>query len=499
MKHSNFVKKPIPGRFIAIAFIVGTVSLGNAIASAEMLTVEECIQIALNKNFDIRISENTTKRAEQDVEIADAAFQPSFGITTSDSFNTQIRSGDRLDGAAQPQSNAQNTRATVSKDFISGGTLSLSTRLNRRFSNSTNSTINPSYNADTTLSIRQPLLSGYGPAVAKARKRLSLLSLEQAKYDFQATVLRIINDTEVAYHSLAFAQEQLEVRKAALQLAETLLGENKTKMETGIATSLDVLQAQVGVANATDRRLRAEKSLEDARDNLLTILGEDILTNKSIVVEAPDVAAPVAPELETTFSKVIDNAPRYLTLLNQKIQREVELKRAKRNRLPSLNLIGDYSLTGLESNLKGAYDDVTETDSFNWQWSLSLDIPWGLNEKKADYIKAQIQLDTEDARASREKQRLFRDTRIAVRNVTTAIDGISIKELATNLSAEEFEMEKAKFDAGLSTGRRVLEAQQRMDESKVDELQAKIDLLNAYSNLRELDGASLDRYGIQFE
>jgi outer membrane protein len=93
----------------------------------------------------------------------------------------------------------------------------------------------------------------------------------------------------------------------------------------------------------------------------------------------------------------------------------------------------------------------------------------------------------------------MRDTRIAVRNVTTALEGISIRELATKLSIEEFEMEKAKFDAGLSTGRQVLEAQQRMDESRVDELQAKIDLLNAYSDLRELDGASINRYGIHFD
>ena len=53
--------------------------------------------------------------------------------------------------------------------------------------------------------------------------------------------------------------------------------------------------------------------------------------------------------------------------------------------------------------------------------------------------------------------------------------------------------------AGLSTGRQVLEAQQRMDESRVVELQAKIDLLDAYSELRALDGASLERYGIEFE
>ncbi len=483
---------------IAIAATIGF-SFIDAPAYGRTLTVEECIQIALDKNFDVRISENTTRRAEQDVKIADAEFEPSFGLTTSDSFNTQVRSGNLLDGAAQPQSNAQSTRATVSKGLDTGGTLSLSTRLNRNFSNSTNSTINPRYNASTTLSIRQPLLSGYGPAVAKARRKLSELSLEQAKIDFQATVLRIINDTEIAYHSLAFAQEQWEVRKAALELAETLLSENKTKQEKGAATGLDVLQAEVGVANATDRLLRAEKAVHDAQDNLLTIIGEDKFDGGLLTVEAPNVENTIAPDVDATFTNVINNAPRYLTLLNQRQQREIELKRAKRNRLPSVNLNGDYSLTGLEASKKSAYDDVTEAESFNWQWSLSVDVPWGLNEKKANYVKAQIQLDTEDARASREQQRLMRDTRIAIRNVTTAIDGIGIKELATRLSAEEFEMEKAKFDAGLSIGRRVLEAQQRMDESQVDELQAKIDLLDAYSNLRELDGASLNRYGIEFE
>lgn len=478
---------------LAASFIFAATSFGN------LLTVETCIRIALEKNFDIRISENDTKRAEQDVKIANAEFQPSFSVSTSDSFTTQVRSANKLDGSAQPLSNAQSNRATVSQDLSTGGTVSVSTRLNRNFSNSTNSTINPRYNASTTLNIRQPLLSGYGPAVSKARRRLSKISLEQAQLNFQATVLSIINGAESAYHSLVFAQEQRAVRKAALELAKNLLEENKAKEQTGIATSLDVLQAQVGVANATDRLLRAEKSVEDSQDRLLTIIGEDALIGETLSVEAPDIGNPPMPEIDTTFTKVIENAPRYLTLLNQKQRREIELKRSKRNRLPSLNLNGDYALTGLEKSVLGAYDDVSEHESFNWQWSLSLDIPWGLNQKKADYMKAQIQLDSEEARASREKQRLIRDTRIAIRNITAAIDGAGIKQLATELSAKEFEMEKAKFDAGLSTGRRVLEAQQRMDESKVNELQSKIDLLNAYSSLRELDGESLVRYGIQFD
>ena len=134
--------------------------------------------------------------------------------------------------------------------------------------------------------MRQPLLSGYGPDVAKARRRLARLSLDQANLDFQATVLQVVNTVESSYHLLAFAQEQLNVRQAALDLANALFSENRTKMDTGIATSLDVLQAEVGVANATDRLLRAEKELEDAKDRLITVIGDESLRERPLIVEA---------------------------------------------------------------------------------------------------------------------------------------------------------------------------------------------------------------------
>ena len=100
--------------------------------------------------------------------------------------------------------------------------------------------------------------------------------------------------------------------------------------------------------------MRAEKALEDAKDRLITVIGDESLRERPLIVEAPDVEDPIEPDVETTFNRVIENAPRYLTLLNQRHQREIELRRAKRNRLPSLNLNGDYSLTGLEGSLESA-------------------------------------------------------------------------------------------------------------------------------------------------
>jgi len=221
-----------------------------------------------------------------------------------------------------------------------------------------------------------------------------------------------------------------------------------------------------------------------------------MLTFETEEILKPSIDIPSEDELFTT---ALAHQPRYQTLLNQIDQRHVELKRARRNRLPTLNLNGVYAQTGLRGTSGAALDEVGTGDSYNWALNFTVEAPWGLRDRKANYQKAKLQLDSEEARALREKQIILRDSRSAIRLAKLANESIKIKSLASQLSAEEFEMEKAKFDSGLSTGRRVLEAQQRMDESQVDELQSKLDLLNAYSNIQRIDGSLLPRYQIEVD
>lgn len=43
------------------------------------------------------------------------------------------------------------------------------------------------------------------------------------------------------------------------------------------------------------------------------------------------------------------------------------------------------------------------------------------------------------------------------------------------------------------------EAQQRMDESRVDELQSELDFLNTHSYIQRIDGSLLVRYNVEVE
>ena len=80
--------------------------------------------------------------------------------------------------------------------------------------------------------------------------------------------------------------------------------------------------------------------------------------------------------------------------------------------------------------------------------------------------------------------------RSAVRSVETNTENVKIASLSSSLSQKQYELEKARFDAGLSTSYRVLQAQTDLDTARVNELQAKVALNNAIAALHRIEGSS---------
>jgi outer membrane protein TolC len=86
--------------------------------------------------------------------------------------------------------------------------------------------------------------------------------------------------------------------------------------------------------------------------------------------------------------------------------------------------------------------------------------------------------------------------RNAVRDVDTSRESVTIAAQAADLAQRQYEAETERFRNGLSTSRRVLEAQTDLESARVAHLQARLDLQTARAALRRLEGTSLQRYGI---
>jgi outer membrane protein TolC len=89
------------------------------------------------------------------------------------------------------------------------------------------------------------------------------------------------------------------------------------------------------------------------------------------------------------------------------------------------------------------------------------------------------------------------DVRIAVRAVETNLVAVEIAQKATELATRQYEQQKARFDAGLSTSRIVLQFQDDLEAARNSELSAKLNLRRAVSELRRLEGTSLQRFKVE--
>lgn len=469
-----------------------------------VLTLEECVARALNKDFDLRIQNFSTESAKESLTIARATFDPALQVTATSSYSRQPSGTSYLDDAgnivtgSRPTSSFDSTRVGVTQELPTGTVASVSGALNRSKSTPARSQPNPAYNSDVSLTVRQPLLRGAGSRVARSGVERAKLGVTIANLDFKSSVLAVVRNVEAAYYDLAFAREQLGVRRFSLDVANRLLEENRSRRQTGVATDLDVLQAEVQVANARRDTLLAEKTVHDREDRLLSLIEPFGFTEQLGDIRLPDDPVPTI-DAERSYHLARENTPDYAAERTVLEQLKIDAAVARQNRLPGLDLTGSLGYNAKEDSYSNAASRVWTGKGYNWEIDATLSLPWGLRAERARYRQALNNVSREEVKLQQIEQGILVDVRSAVRTVQTSVESARISALATELSQRQFDLEKARYDAGLSTFRRVQEAQADWDTARVNELQAKVALRNALAELYRIEGTSLQRYNIKLQ
>ncbi len=448
------------------------------------LTLEDCVQRALARNFDVEIGRFDTANAAASVSIARAAFDPTLRASST-------RSGSRLEGAANAASGWDN-RIGVSQHVVTGADVTVSSSLNRtehRFV----SPYNPAYDSDVSVSLNQPLLKGAGLTANRAALDQARLGVDRAGLLYRGTLMDLVRDTEVAYYQLHFARRQLVVRRLSLEAAQRLLDENRAKRDTGVLTDLEVLTAEVGVATQQRNVLLAEQQLRNREDALRALVGQFEL-DAPLGDTAFVSAANDNPVVDETFARAKAAQPEYLALQKSIEQLDIERAATRRNRLPQLDLNTTLGYNTERSSASHALDDVLGSDGYNWQVGLELTYPIGSRGDRARLIQATNNLSRARLQLRQVEQDILVQARSSVRAVATSRDAVRVATLAAGLAEKQYELQKARFDAGLSTARLVLDAQTDLDDARVNELSSQVDLLTALAQLRRLEGRSLDGY-----
>ena len=467
----------------------------------QVLQLDEAIDAALLNNLGLITARYAPANEQDSVMVEAAQFDIELFAATSLAESQAAASGSSLDSATLPESETRRAGVGLEKRFSTGASVTVDSNI-RRYSSNNNAVRNPDYSTDVGLSVRQPLLQGAGATVNLAPIVRAQTVADRSLYILRSDVLDVISEVEIAYWNVAFAGAVRDLIGSSLELAESLLEENRARERLGLVTPLEVLQAETELVNQQEDMLQADRLIEDNKDALRRAMGtvsfladlDADLTVNPLPAKLPKLR-PLREVVHDTLDSDADAQAQELAVEVQRINKILAQDKAR----VRFDLTSRVSYLGRDTDGWQGYQGAYNADGYNWNVGLEVRLPWGLREARARVRQADRNIDREAVEWYDIKQQKALLARNSWRAVDTGVKQLEVTQRGVELNQEAFEQERARYGAGLVSYRGVLEAQRDFDQARRQNLSAVIESLRAAIRLSRVDGSILERNGFTWE
>ena len=340
---------------LVIAFaIMSTISAQNS-RNIEYLTLEACVEKALESNFSILISGNNLEVSRNNVTLA--PFLPTLSASSRQSANSGVQRNINEDG--------DRVRSTTSGNSVVNGA-----NLNWR------------------------LFDGFS-MFATREKQEELL--RQGEYNFRSVSENLVMKISAQYFNIISLQNKFKLLNEVVSISRERYEQALLKYNIGSGSGLEQMQAKIYLNSDSSSLLQATENIKNAYIELFKLMNIPLESKYSI-------KDTIIPEPQLDVDHLISNADeKNTTLLALKageVVARLDTKIARASRYPVLDLSAGYNYN---FNQNGYFPSrYNESNGLNWGFSLSVPIFSG-NEINRRISNAKIQ--QENARLTFEQAR----------------------------------------------------------------------------------------------
>jgi outer membrane protein TolC len=464
------------------------------------LALEDCLRRALVNNLTIQIARYNPAIAETGIVQAEAIFDPSYFMNNA-AGRSREETGSFIFGAST-LAQRQWSFATGARSLLpTGATIGLEQDWTYLATNSVFISPDPQWAASMPLTVRQPLLKGAGFEVNKAPIVLARLERNVSLADFETRLMDTLLEVEQTYWQLVLGQATVDAVNDALTAARENLRVVQRRFEEGRDRRVIVSLAESAVTSREADLIAARLALARTSDALKRLMNDPELPLKEPVVlratELP-IAEPV-PVTMATLQQSMLAAIKFRPELQQADERLAQFgvreNVARHERLPRMDLVGQYGLTGLNrtgSQLDWALHRQFGTEFYEWQAGVEFEVPLGNRAAIATYQRAK--LEREQALKVREdtEQRILLDVSTAVRNLAAAEEEVLATRAARRAAEQTLKDMEANVGAGAALQKDLLDAQRDLADAIVREMQAMTGYMTSLASLERAKGSLLD-------
>jgi outer membrane protein len=333
----------------------------------------------------------------------------------------------------------------------------------------------------------QLIQSVYEGGRIKSAFRTAQLSREQALLQYQTTVADTLLEVYIAYYDVLLAAQLIGVQEASVNLLGKELSDTQSRYEAGTVPRFNVLRAEVELANARPRLIRARNALRITKNNLATGLGYNLPTNvvEDIPLQLSDKleAVPYDLSLPVAIGKALGTRPELGVLRKAEGLRREQIVNAKAGNKPSVQIFGGYGArnSNFSSDLSDQVHGWSTGVQFSWNWFDGFLTKGRVQEARALHSRSIIDLDDNS-------RRIEQEVRTAYSNFIEAKEVLESQRKVQEQAEEALRLAIARNEAGTGTQLDVLSAQTALTEARSTQVQALRDYVVALSRLQRATG-----------
>jgi len=419
--------------------------------SAQSLTLQEAVRIALQKNPTIQAAGAYAEAVQQGITVAKAFRYPRLDF--SEGF-TRGNNPVYVFGTLLTQ--RQFTAANFALSFLN--------------------TPPPLDDFRTAFTATMPLYDAGQISRMVRDAKLQAQSAQKGKdRTQQEVVFQVIN----AYLNELLARENLRVAKSAVDMTKSDLDRAKAREESGLAVPSDLLSAEAQLAQAEEDLLRAQNAIELAHAALNVAMGlpEDAPTS---IAGNLSESSFNAGSLEERQAKALATRPDYLQVLLGKQQAANGMHMARAEFLPKVNLFSSWEV-----------DNQTFASRGGNNWAVGATLNFNLFDggaKIARFKESKAREMQAEALHSQMASAVRLQVREAYLNLATAQKRLGVVKDATSQAGESLRITQNRYQEGLATITDLLRAETAKTVAEKSALNAVFDYRLSYAALELATG-----------
>jgi outer membrane protein len=416
--------KYVPIRWLATMLLFAAVGLlpqkTSAQGTAPVLTLKKSIEIALERNLDVKVAEEEIQAAREQEKQAVTNFLPKFSADY---------------GYRRPN----DTTTTI------GGVTFANTDKNQ-------------WSLDGT--IEQPLFTGFANL---STYQLAKLGLDVAQIQFERTQLDLILLVKEVYLGILSAERLVEVAEQSVRQLQEGVRVAKNFYKVGISPKIDLLDAEVRLAEAEREVIITTNDLQVAIARFNTVLRRPIDT--PVAVEDILSTEPYERTYKSSEKIALRHRPELLEAENNVASAQKEVTLVKSDYYPTITWSLNYHRRGDTP----AVDGSPFTDREFWEtgaratWTF---FEWG----KTRYAASERRVRVRQAEQTQEKVKdsIRLEVKTAFLTLQAAEKAVKVAEKVIESAEENFRISGERYEEQVATATEVLDAQTRLTQARTN-------------------------------